>query len=135
MPVGSSRAMHIPPAPQGLEMSHLTRGSQGPFQEKKKKIKAHFKTRKEKRTLVLHIMDEYEPRIHEAVSNVLKIKPKDGTRIYRSMKKNICVDFFLSLTEKTLPKCKETCSILPHKHLKVLHIKKKKKQKTKLKGK
>ena len=62
--------------------------------EKKKKIKAHLKTRKEKRTLVLHIMDEYEPRIHEAVSNVLKIKPKDGTRIYRSMKKNICVDFF-----------------------------------------
>ena len=34
-------------------------------------------------------------------------------------------EFFLSLVEKALPKLKEICSILPHKHFKFLHIKKK----------
>ena len=55
-------------------MPHLTRSSRGPFQEKK--IKAHFKTRKDKHMLVLRIMDEYEPWIGKTVNNVLKIKTK-----------------------------------------------------------
>lgn len=74
MPVGSSRATRVPPKPQEPEMPHLTRSSRGPFQEKK--IKAHFKTRKDKHMLVLRIMDEYEPWIGKTVNNVLKIKTK-----------------------------------------------------------
>lgn len=74
VPVGSSRATHVPPKPQELETPHLIRGSQGPLQ--KKKIKAHFKTRKDRHMLVLRIMDEYEPWIDKTVNNILKIKTK-----------------------------------------------------------